>query len=523
LAACQHLAVEAGSHSHSFQMSTHTQRLATWPVPHGLPVEAGGTARCNYKRWFRLALLVSDATTLCIALLLAYWTRFNLHLSLSPEVVPSAQFYAALMAILVPIWLSLFALFGLYDWENLLAGTLEYSRAFHACTTAMMLVIVTAFVDPSFVVARGWLIPGWVYSVVLVSAARFMLRRVVYSFRRRGSFQSRAVIVGCNGEAATLARQLADSPSSGYRIVGMVIPGKAEESVTPSHEASSGLPVLGTIEQIRTVVTDLGVEEVIVAASSVDRRELLELFERTQPLNGVHLRLSTGLYEVLTTGVHVKTCASIPFISLDRLRLSPAQTLVKTSLEYCLAAAALVLLAPFLAVIAALIKFTSDGPVIHRRRVLGVGGREFDAFKFRTMFADADALRAQNDPSRTQFTVGQKLRCDPRVTPLGAFLRRFSLDELPQLVNVLLGQMSLVGPRMITRPEAERYGQYKINLLTVKPGITGLWQVSGRSDLTYEERVRLDMHYIRHYSVWLDLQILLVQTPVAVLSGRGAY
>lgn len=504
-------------------MSTHTQRLATWPVSQGVPVEAGGTARFSYKRWFRLALLGSDAAMLCIALFLAYWTRFNLRLSLSPEVVPSAQFYGTLMAILVPIWLSLFALFGLYDWENLLSGTLEYSRAFHACTTAMMLVIVTAFVDPSFVVARGWLIPSWLYSFVLVSGARFMLRRLVYSLRRRGIFQSRAVIVGCNGEAATLAKQLADNPSSGYRIVGILMPQQTTQSASASSETSSGFPVLGTIRQIRTVVTDLGVEEVIVAASSVDRRELLELFESTQPLNGVHLRLSTGLYEVLTTGVHVKTCASIPFISLDRLRLSPAQTLVKTSLDYCVAAATLLLLSPLLVIIAALIKATSKGPVIHRRRVLGVGGKQFDAFKFRTMFADADALLAQNDHLRTQLSNGRKLKCDPRVTPVGAILRRYSLDELPQLFNVLLGQMSLVGPRMITLPEAQMYGRYKSNLLTVKPGITGLWQVSGRSDLSYEERVRLDMHYIRRYSVWLDLQILFVQTPVAVVTGRGAY
>ncbi len=167
--------------------------------------------------------------------------------------------------------------------------------------------------------------------------------------------------------------------------------------------------------------------------------------------------------------------------------------------------------------------FWVTGPVIHRRRVLGVGGRQFDAFKFRTMYVDGENLPGRNAGLRTKLQVEGKLRQDPRVTPIGRWLRRYSLDEIPQFVNVLLGQMGLVGPRMITPEEAARYGQNRVNLLTVRPGITGLWQVSGRSDLTYEERVRLDMHYIRNYSVWLDLQILFVQTPAAVLSGRGAY
>jgi lipopolysaccharide/colanic/teichoic acid biosynthesis glycosyltransferase len=174
-------------------------------------------------------------------------------------------------------------------------------------------------------------------------------------------------------------------------------------------------------------------------------------------------------------------------------------------------------------VIGVLIKIDSQGPVFHRRRVLGLGGKEFDAFKFRTMRIDGDEILRQHPELITQLEKEGKLKNDPRVTRTGLMLRRFSLDELPQLFNVLLGQMSLVGPRMIAPEEGEKFGRLKWNLLTVKPGITGLWQVSGRSDLSYEERVRLDMHYIRNYSIWMDLQILVIQTPAAVLKSRGAY
>jgi lipopolysaccharide/colanic/teichoic acid biosynthesis glycosyltransferase len=171
-------------------------------------------------------------------------------------------------------------------------------------------------------------------------------------------------------------------------------------------------------------------------------------------------------------------------------------------------------------------KLTDPGPVIYRRRVVGVGGKEFDAFKFRTMVVNSnEVLREllERDPhAREEYERYYKLKRDPRITRIGNFLRKTSIDELPQLFNVLKGEMSIVGPRMITMEEVEKYGRWGLNLHTVKPGITGLWQTSGRSELTYEERVRLDMRYIRNYSIWVDIQIM-VQTIPAVLMSKGAY
>lgn len=502
-------------------MSTHVNKLnAAAAAPKSFPVDRPILSGRTQRRLFRMTLLISDMTMLAAAFSVAYWVRFSLQIALAPEVVASPYFYARLVLALLPVWLGLFAVFGLYDRRNLLGGTTEYARAFNACTTGMMLVVVATFLQPEFVVARGWLVAAWLLSVWFVCGARFGLRRLAYGLRRRGYFLTPAVIIGANGEAAALRDELDRWESSGLRIVGgLKVPGaKGSHSL-----GKTGLRSLGDLSDVEDVVRRHGVRELIVAGSSLEGPELLELFERVHGLPDVEIRLSTGLFEVLTTGVQVKTLGSVPLISLNKLRLEPMEKLMKTVMEYALTVIGLAVLAPVLAIVALLVKWDSPGPILHRRRVMGVGGRQFDAFKFRTMHVNGDKILAGQPELLEQLKNDEKLKKDPRVTRLGRWLRRCSLDELPQLLNVLLGQMSLVGPRMISPGEAEKYGRLKCNLLTVKPGITGLWQVSGRSDLSYDERVRLDMHYIRNYSIWLDLQILFIYTASAVIRGRGAY
>lgn len=503
-------------------MSAHPQQLPLWPTLQQVLGDADEVP-VQRERWlFRTCLLLSDVTMLATAIYLSYWMRFVIRITLSPEVSPEPSFYLRVGMGLIPLWLVVFLLYGLYGWNNLLGGTREYSLVFTATSVGMMLVTLASFLVPTFVISRGWLISSWLLALLLVSVGRFLLRRIVYVIWSAGHWLTPAVVVGSNGEAASLTGQLSSDRYSGYKIVGLVTPQTCSPEDEPTH-IPGAVPHLGTAEDIVSIVIKHNIRELLVAASSLERNELLELFERIQPLPGVTIRLSTGLYEVLTTGIEVKTAASIPLIQLNRLRLSRAQSVLKTIFEYSVAALTLALVAPVMLVIAVLVKLDSPGPVIHRRRVLGVGGREFDAFKFRTMYVNGAEILDRHPELREKLAEDGKLRDDPRISRLGRFLRRFSLDEFPQLFNVLRGEMSLVGPRMITLPEASRYGRHRVNLMTVKPGITGLWQVSGRSELSYIDRVRLDMHYIRNYSLWLDLQILLVQTPSAVLRGRGAY
>jgi len=269
-------------------------------------------------------------------------------------------------------------------------------------------------------------------------------------------------------------------------------------------------------------VREHGIQEIIVASTALSRGQLLDLFQAFGTAEDITLRMSSGLYEIMTTGVEVQDVGNVPLLSINKARLTGVDVFLKRAVDLMLSSVGLLVSWPLMLAIAVAIKFDSPGPVLYRRRVVGVGGKFFDALKFRTMYLDADRRLAQDPELRRQFEENYKLKDDPRITRVGRFLRRTSLDELPQLFNVFWGQMSLVGPRMITSEEQARYGKWRMNLTTVKPGITGLWQVSGRSDLSYEERVRLDMHYIRNYSLWFDLYLLYRTIPV-VLHGHGAY
>jgi exopolysaccharide biosynthesis polyprenyl glycosylphosphotransferase len=499
-------------------MSTMQTESGTTITLTQLPVRAG-TSRVSLgvqRGLLQVTLVLTDAIALAAAFATAYWIRFELQLTLAPEVVPPSDVYKVLSAVLVPVWLSVFAVYNLYDRQSRLGGIQESSRAFNACTAATMLLILGTFMVPEVAISRMWVVSACLLSFAFVATNRFAARRAVYGLRTRGYLLAPAVIVGTNKEAVNLAGFLGDHRASGLRTIGFISTGGGEQETLRSG------PVLGRVDEIQSIVAEHGIEEVIVAITALSREELLRLCQHVEPL-AVQLRLSSGVYELLTTRVEVRTLGTVPLMSVHKIRLDRLEVIVKTLLEASLTSLALLLAWPVLAAIAIWIKLDSPGPVLHRRRVLGVSGRPFDAFKFRTMHVNGHDLLRKDPGAVATLKTQHKLKKDPRVTRAGRWLRRYSLDEVPQLFNVLLGQMSLVGPRMISPDEAREFGDQRMNLLTVKPGITGLWQVSGRSDLSYAERVRMDLYYIRNYSVWLDLQILFIRTIPAVIKGQGAY
>jgi lipopolysaccharide/colanic/teichoic acid biosynthesis glycosyltransferase len=228
------------------------------------------------------------------------------------------------------------------------------------------------------------------------------------------------------------------------------------------------------------------------------------------------------LFEIINTGLRVKELAYVPFIEFNPNRITGLDAFIKAAADYVLTLLAILVLLPVWLVVALMVRLDSPGPIFYRRRVMGRLGTQFDAFKFRTMAVNGDEILAEQPQLMAQLQKDYKLKDDPRVTRVGRILRKYSLDELPQFINILLGQMSLVGPRMISPPEMSEYGKWGTNLLTVKPGLTGLWQISGRSDVSYEERVRLDMQYIRNWTIWNDIYILIATIPT-ILLRKGAY
>jgi exopolysaccharide biosynthesis polyprenyl glycosylphosphotransferase len=494
---------------------------ARGPVPGALALAPGAATGAAVDRKQQvllvLGLLLLDAAALAAAFALAYVLRFETDLIPIEAPPHSLDFYSEVVFWAVPVWLGVFAVYRLYDRRTLFAGFSEYGRAMNACTLGALALVVFSFLRVSPAISRGWLLATWVFSILLVYAARFSVRRVVRALRRRGWLTSPTLIVGANAEGIALAETLLADPGSGTRIVGFV-----DSVLPPGTRVVGGLEVLGAPAQIEALVRGLGVCEIIAATTALTRDQLLDLYWRHGQDDSVELHLSSGLFEILTTSVCVREISRVPLVTPQRVRITGADAVLKTALDYVVAAVALLVLAPLLLLIAVLIRLDSPGPALHRRRVLGVSGRAFDAYKFRTMVVNANEVLAQSPTLRAAFEHGYKLKVDPRITRVGHVLRRTSLDELPQLINVLRGEMSLVGPRMIAPEEARRYGKWQRNLLTVKPGITGPWQVAGRGDLSYDQRVALSMQYIRDYTFWLDLAIIL-RTVRIVLKGQGAY
>jgi exopolysaccharide biosynthesis polyprenyl glycosylphosphotransferase len=388
---------------------------------------------------------------------------------------------------------------------------------FNACTAGLVVIVLVSFLDVTLVISRGWLVLTWVLTILLVICGRFAARRLLRQLRRRGWLLVPTVIVGSNEEARALAEQFLADPGGGARIVGFV-----DRELPAGTPILGNLSVLGDLGTAETLVGDFGIREFVIAPTALTRDELLDFYRRLGHSDQVELRLSSGLFEILTTAVTVGERSGVPLMTPQRVRITEVDAVLKTALDYTLAGIALVVLAPLLLVTGLLIKLNTPGPVFHRRRVVGRGGKPFDAFKLRTMIVDAERRRQQLPIDFPERRGIQKLKVDPRVTRVGRILRRTSIDELPQLINVLRGEMSLVGPRMIAPEEIRLYGKWGLNLLTVKPGITGPWQVRGRGELQYQERVRLSMQYIRDYSIWQDLEILL-RTVGVVLRGTGAY
>lgn len=466
---------------------------------------------------FGIILLISDGLNIALALRFAYLVRFEVPLPIfDPRALTSMDYYEGLILLIIPTWLLIFFIRGLYKRNNLLGGVNEYHLLFEANTLAMIIIIAVGFFEPRFIFARGWILIAWFSAFFFTALGRFFLRRVAYFLRTYGYFLSKAVIVGYNQESAEMAEQLSDIRYSGLNLLGFITQSDHK------YEAEKKLKVLGDLNQLGDLIERYQVEEVILTSSALSREDLLDVFEKFGTSEKVKLRISSGLYEIITTGLSVREFAWVPLVEVNKVRLTGSEQALKTALDYGVSIPLVVLISPLLLAIAIAIKLDSPGPVIHRRRVLGVNGKEFDAFKFRTMVVNGDAVLDRFPDKKEELAKYHKIKDDPRITRIGRILRKTSLDELPQIFNVLRNEMSLVGPRMITAPELKEYQKWGINLLTVKPGITGKWQVSGRSDVSYQERVRYDMYYIRNWNIWMDIQ-LIIQTIPAVLSRRGAY
>jgi exopolysaccharide biosynthesis polyprenyl glycosylphosphotransferase len=403
----------------------------------------------------------------------------------------------------------LFARSGLYAARSQRPGmTRIVASLFQVTFVALLFALVSGQHFQSYYIFWGSL----AFALLYVPVLRYLYERATGAALRRAGHERRAVLVGTGSHIRDVARALADAPHSRVEVVGYV-----SLRALPAN----GLRSLGTPQDLERVLAAERVDEVIIADPDFPQGEAVELVDRCHQ-RGVRVRIAPSTMEILIHRAEFVPGESVPLFELKPPVFEGIDFALKRTFDLVGATLLLLLLSPLLAAIWVAVRATSRGPAVFRSIRQGIGERPFACLKFRTMYVDAEHrqvdLEELNEASGALF----KIRDDPRTTPVGRLLRRFSLDELPQLVNVLRGEMSLVGPRPLPERDFERLEEWHRKRYLVLPGITGLWQVSGRAELDFDDLVHLDFLYLEHWSLAVDLTILLKTIP-AVISRRGAY
>jgi exopolysaccharide biosynthesis polyprenyl glycosylphosphotransferase len=492
-------------------------------------------------RWIvpavKVGLVVADALAATISFMLAFYVREGVSvfapkggLAWSDRFAP----YGALLLFVVVIRLLSFRYCNLYRVRGEFSFVDDAMRIFKATAIGSLLIVAAAFLYRggfqfrAFSYARGVFVTDFVFVLIIVGVVRFVMRSIQTFVRSRQINLIPTLVVGRGPEASLFIREMRERPALGYRVIGVV-------ETTPSAPAASlnyeDVPIIGTLESLPEVIRDSGANEVIIADPQVNGDALFEVMMRCGRRRGVEFRIAPSLFNCLPRKTEIDQIGVLPMIRLFREPLSSGARILKRTFDLIFAALAITLLLPLWLVIALLIKLDSKGPVFYTQERVGMDGRLFLLYKFRTMKAGADSeLHREYQRAfiagHAEANLGNdnkptyKLLADPRITRIGKVLRRTSLDEVPQLLNVLSGDMSLVGPRPPIPYEVEAYELWHRKRLDMKPGLTGLWQVSGRNRLPFEEMVRLDLFYIENWSLLLDLKIIL-RTGFVMLGGEG--
>jgi exopolysaccharide biosynthesis polyprenyl glycosylphosphotransferase len=469
------------------------------------------TARRGRTPWelrYVRAVLLADLLVGLVATGAGFALRFG-------DVTSYNHWYLGLSGLLPAAWVAVLGLSQAYERRHLFVGTAEYERVFRA-GVALAAAVTFVTYAAGIRLARGYVLVVLPLVVAATVTVRYALRKRLHRARARGACLRRVVVVGHPCAIAELCRRLRREPYHGLDVVGACVPGP------PAPIDGTDLPVYGPFTSTADAVAAQRADTVLVLSCPELGGVLLRRLAWQLERDDIDLIVASALMDVAGDRTTIRPVDGLPMLHVEHPRLRGARRVVKGVADRLGAAVLLALLAPVLLAVAVAVRAGSPGPVLFRQVRVGRGGAEFTIYKFRTMRTDAEERLAELRHLNEQDGVLFKLRDDPRVTRVGRYLRRFSLDELPQLVNVLTGDMSLVGPRPPLPAEVAAYPEDMRRRLVVKPGLTGLWQVSGRAELSWEEAVRLDLRYVENWSLSLDLVILL-RTLTAVLRASGAY
>lgn len=470
---------------------------------------------------YRRGLLITDLAILAMTTATAQLR----HLGPDADVKAAGPFgisYFALGAVIVVLWWTALQCFQSREARIIGDGPDEYQRVIRA-TFVMFGSVAIASLMFKWDMSRGYLAIAFPLGLVALLLGRKIWRVRLHKHRRAGRHLSNVLVVGGHRSGQDMATWFSRHRESGLRVTGVWVP----DTSTPANEWLKApeqlIPVMGNERNLFDALNVADADIVIVSDTEhLGHRALRDLTWQLEGID-VDLMVSPNVMDFSGSRIHVRAVAGMPFMHLEEPQYAEAGAWPKALFDRAFALGAIVAFSPLLLASAAAVTFTSSGPILYRQRRIGLDGEAFDMLKFRSMRIGADAeladlIKAQGTSETPLF----KVKNDPRITRVGAFLRRYSIDELPQLLNVLRGDMSVVGPRPQVAAEVELYDDQAFRRLTVRPGMTGLWQVSGRSDLSWEDSIRLDTYYVENWSLTGDL-IILWRTVRAVFGSSGAY
>jgi exopolysaccharide biosynthesis polyprenyl glycosylphosphotransferase len=471
-------------------------------------------SRSRLLRFIPMTAAVLDLAITTVAIVVAVLLRESLPFGGAAEV--SSNRVLAVAPLMLVGWVATTYLYGGYRSDVFGAGTEEYKRVFNAGILTAGLVGVGCYLA-KFSLSRGFFLLAFAVGIPLLLLGRLALRKVIQNARTHGSLHQGVLLVGSASYIDEIALVLRRERWLGYRILGAITPVHDDRTETPA-----GIPVVGNVTEISAVAERTGADVLFFAGGAVASGSRMRQVVWELEKNDVQVVVAPSVSDVSSQRIKIRPVGGLPLMHIDPPTWANASRVGKRLFDLAGSQLALLLLSPVLLVAVLAIKLHDRGPILFRQTRVGRNGELFSCLKFRSMVVDAEEQLAGLHVEQGYEAGLFKMQDDPRVTRPGRWLRRFSIDELPQLVNVLRGDMSLIGPRPPLPSEVEQYGEDAARRLHVRPGMTGLWQVSGRADLTWEEAIRLDLYYVDNWSMVQDLSILS-KTISAVFRSNGAY
>ena len=476
----------------------------------------GLIANNHHNSWFRvclvLALVMVDFLMLLVSYRFAYSIRFFSGLFIFTH-LPEYGIYFGKLYLIGILWLLVFAVSGMYTYRREISVIDEGYLILKSVAFSSLLTMALTFIyrDASF--SRLVLFLTFLLAVFFIFSARFALRKIQLYLRFRGYDIKRAAIIGATPTGKLIKNRIMRNLNYGYRFAGFIT---GFRDCDRSEEDT-----LGILSDIENVLNTHKLDEIIMTNPSLSRRNIARLIMQCDAYE-VKFRFVPDLFEIITNPVGFDDLVGIPVIRLKEVTLKGYKFLIKRVMDIILSFIFIIISSPIMLLTALFIRLDSPGPVFFKQNRVGKNNRNFNMYKFRSMVANAEdikeSLSSMNEATGPIF----KIKNDPRTTKFGKLIRRFSLDELPQFFNIFVGDMSLVGPRPPVPLEVDKYNIWHKKRLDVIPGLTGLWQISGRSELSFDEMVKLDLYYIENWSIFLDIKILLKTIPV-LFTSRGAY